>query len=142
RSLYKLKQYSRANYLYAYLFDKDPCAKYTSYQSFHPQEEADWKQTLQLAKTTAEKEVLWELFGIYADPVRAIKQIYTLNPKSDHLSLLLVRAVNLAEEQLLLNPGRDDNSFYNEEYAAVTDRENEYRYNYTNYNMDSLSQRS
>jgi hypothetical protein len=102
---YKLKNYSWANYLYAITYDKCNEMKIPSFLSFHPQEEADWDEALQLAKNTREKEALWHLLGIYADPLRAIKQIYALNPKSDLMDLLLVRAVNISEENFI--PGLD-----------------------------------
>jgi hypothetical protein len=97
------KNYSEANYLYAVLFDKCPTMRQTAFLSFHPQEETDWEGSLALAKTQHEKETLWHLLGIYVDPLRAMKQIYTLNPKSDLLNLLLVRAVNIDEEQFIPN---------------------------------------
>ena len=97
------KNFSEANHLYAVLFDKCPSIRQTAFLSFHPQEESDWNGSLTLAKTTREKETLWHLLGIYVDPLRAMKQIYTLNPKSDLLNLLLVRAVNINEEQFIPN---------------------------------------
>lgn len=136
RSLYHLKRYSEANYLYAQLFSNDPCSRYQSFQSFHPQEENDWKGTLALAKTPEEKEMLWQLLGIYADPVRAISAIYALNPQSKRLPLLLVRAVNQAEAIALHNPKRYEDylsEFYMEplipqaeENTGEEDYENEY----------------
>src|SRR5262249_46803924 len=52
---------------------------------------------LSLAKNTREKEVLWQLLGIYANGLEAIEQIYWLNPRSRLLPLLLVREVNIVE---------------------------------------------
>lgn len=95
---FRLKQYAPANYLYASVFSAFPPLKRVAYLSFHPQEEADWAQTLALAKTAGEKAQLWQLFGIYHDVPRAIREIHALDPKAPELPLLLVRAVNLAEE--------------------------------------------
>ena len=106
---YKEKRYSEANYLYAKVYDNCKELKISSFQSFHPQGEADWNEALQLAKTVREKATLWHLLGIYADPLRAMKEIYAIDPKSDLLDLLLVRAVNIAEENFL--PGQ---YFYSE----------------------------
>jgi len=94
---YKDKKYGRANYLFSRVFDKFPQLKASSYFSFHPMEDADWRQTLSLAKNTREKEVLWQLLGIYANGLEAIEQIYWLNPRSRLLPLLLVREVNIVE---------------------------------------------
>jgi hypothetical protein len=105
-SHYKLNEFSKANYLYSILFDRCDEMKRTCIRSFHPQEEADWNGALALAQNTREKEVLWHLLGLYVDPVRAMKEIYALNPKSDLLDLLLVRAVNINEESFIDQPYR------------------------------------
>jgi hypothetical protein len=105
---YKLKKYSEANYQYAVLYDQCNEMKLPAFLSFHPQEEADWNASLQLAQTPREKAVLWHLLGVYADPLRAMKEIYAIDPKSDLLDLLLVRAVNIEEEQFIPNLYYDD----------------------------------
>ncbi len=102
---FKQKQYSNANYLYSLIYDGYDTMKVTAYFSFHPQEEKDWSQTLALAKTPREKAVLWQLLGINADPLRAMQEIYALDPKSDLLDLLLARAVNEKEEKFIYQPG-------------------------------------
>lgn len=107
-ALYKMQDYSTANYYYSLCFDSSPELKYSSYLSFHPQDEQDWEQSLALAATSREKQVLWHLLGIYADPLRAMKEIYALDPKSDLLDLLLVRAVNQEEVNLSQNSNLSD----------------------------------
>jgi hypothetical protein len=97
---YKMGNYSTANYYYALCYDLCPELKYSSFLSFHPQEEEDWTESLNKATTSRQKQVLWHMLGIYADPLRAMKEIYALDPKSDLLDLLLTRAVNIEEEQL------------------------------------------
>ncbi|HTB32141.1 MAG TPA: hypothetical protein VK808_08955 [Bacteroidia bacterium] len=98
---YKQKEYSDANYLYSLMFDQYDTMRLTAYLSFHPQEEKDWIQTLAMAKSTREKEILWQMLGIYNDPERALKEVYALNPKSDLLDVLLARAVNVEEQDFL-----------------------------------------
>lgn len=100
-SQYKLKKYSEANYLYSLIFENCPPMRKISFFSFHPQEETDWQGALALAKNSHEKEVLWHLLGIYVDPLRAMQEIYKLNPKSNLLDLLIVRAVNINEESFI-----------------------------------------
>ncbi len=102
-SYHKLKEFSKANYLYSIIYDRCNQMKIIAYQSFHPQEEADWEGSLQLAQNTREKTALWHLLGIYADPVRAMKKIYALDPKSDFLDLLLTRAININEENFIIS---------------------------------------
>lgn len=106
RCFYLLKRYAEANQLYAKIFDEFPPLKVVAHQSFHPQEEADWKQTLALC-STSEKIAAWQLAGIYGDPLSAMKAIYALDPQSEKLKLLMVRAVNQSEKYLLDNPVND-----------------------------------
>lgn len=101
---YRLKQYAQANILYARLYDLGEAFKFEAFQSFHPQNETEWNQTLSLAANLREKEVLWHLFGAYVDPLRGMKEIAKLNPSSDLLPLLLVRSVNIAENNIVSNP--------------------------------------
>ncbi len=103
---YKDKKYGKANYLFSVAFDKFLPLKRTAYFSFHPMEEPDWNETLSLAKNAHEREVLWQLLGIYADGMAAIDKIYTMNPKSTLLPLLLVREVNKAERDWSANQNK------------------------------------
>jgi len=98
-SLYKMKKFGESNYLYSLIYDQYPQMQCTAYFGFAPREESDLLQCLQLAKTDREKEVIWQLVGIYADPLRGMKEIYKLDPKSDLLYILLART--LAEESFL-----------------------------------------
>lgn len=100
-ALYRLKRYAEANYQYAVLYDRNPAMKTGAFLSFHPQEEADWKRSLSYARSERERAVLWHLLGIHADPLRAMREIADIDPGSDLLDLLLVRAINIAEESFL-----------------------------------------
>jgi hypothetical protein len=101
---HRLKQYDKANIIYARLYDLGEAFKFEAFQSFHPLNETEWNQTLSLAANLREKEVLWHLFGAYVDPLRGMKEIAKLNPSSDLLPLLLVRSVNIAENNMVINP--------------------------------------
>ncbi len=100
-ALYKLKNFAKANYLYSLIYDHYPQRKKDAVWSFHPQENKDWETSLLSAKSSREKEVMWHLFGIYADPLLAMKKIYEINPSSDLIDLLLVRSVNAIEKSSL-----------------------------------------
>lgn len=102
---YKLKQYAQSNYLYSKVYDVAPEFKTLAYFSFHPQEEADWQQTLALCKTTEEQITLWQLLGVYFDEERAIEKIFSLNPKSEKLDLLLSRLIN--HQEYIVNEAAD-----------------------------------
>lgn len=108
-SLYKQQEYSEANYIYALMFSRMPAARVSAHWSFHPQEEADWNESLALAKTGEEKCALWLLFGITADAERALKEIYDINPSFAPARMLATRAVNYVEAT-----SGDGNRFYYE----------------------------
>ena len=103
---YKDKKFGKANYLFSLVYDKFQPLKYTSYRSFHPMEDADWRETLSLARNVREREVLWQLLGIYADGLEAMEAIHAMNPRSDLLPLLLVREVNSVESRWTANEYR------------------------------------
>lgn len=94
---YLRADYSQANYLYSKGYDYALNFKIPSQWSFRPQEEKDWEATLALAKTTDEKITLWHLLGTTKDELRAIGEIYKLNPASEKLDLLLSRLINKRE---------------------------------------------
>ncbi|HEX6429880.1 MAG TPA: hypothetical protein VF008_19435, partial [Niastella sp.] len=97
---YKLKNYSKANYYYSKVYDGCTTLKTVAHFSFHPQEETDWKTTLAMCANNDEKATLWQMLGIfYSDEKRAIQEIYSLNPRSEKLDLLLTRAVNIQEQK-------------------------------------------
>jgi hypothetical protein len=94
---YQAKRYAQANCFYSIMFDRYQPLRLAAAWSFHPQEESDWQESLRLAKSDREKAVLWQLLGIGADGLRAMREIYALDPHSDLLPLLLVREVTHAE---------------------------------------------
>ena len=95
---YATGKFSIANYYYSLIYDGSSPLKMVAHSSFHPQEESDWKQTLELCRNNEERITLWQLLGIsYADEVRSMKEIYKLSPHSSKLDLLLTRFVNKQE---------------------------------------------
>lgn len=97
---YQAGNFSRSNYLNSIVFDKCPSLRTVAAYDFHPQNQTDWNQSLNLAQNNNEKAALWALLGYYVDEIRAIDEIYKLNPKSEHLNYLLTRAVNKEEKKL------------------------------------------
>jgi len=110
---YKNKKFGKADYLFSLVFDRFPALKQSAYSSFHPMEDGDWNETLALAKNPHERQVLWQLLGIYADGMAAIDKIYAMDPKSNLLPLLVVREVNIAEEGWRANMDRRTNGVGN-----------------------------
>lgn len=105
-SHYRLKNYVQSNYLYSLIFHNYEPSQKSAYLSFHPLQNNEWNQCVDLAKNTTEKEVLWQLFGLYNDDVLAMKEMIKLNPNSELVDLLLVRAVNVEEENMVSNKPR------------------------------------
>lgn len=101
--LYKLHRHAESNFIYARIYDEYEPHRIDAFTSFHPLEEADWNALMAMAKTTREKCLLWHLFGVYADPLKGMREIIAIDPTSNLVDLLLVRSVNLAEVRLLKN---------------------------------------
>jgi hypothetical protein len=99
-ALYGLKRYAEANYMFSLIYDNCEAMRLSAYFGFKPVEESDWAESLKLAKNKREQAVLWHLLGIYKDPLRAMKEIYVLDTKSDLLDVLVSRYINLAEEEM------------------------------------------
>jgi hypothetical protein len=66
-------------------------------QDFQPMEDADWRETLKLARDAREKAQLWRLVGVKQDGIVAAREIVKLDPKSSLIALLLVRELARAE---------------------------------------------
>lgn len=89
--------YALSNYLYSQGYNYSLEMKIPSKWSFHPQEEADWKNTLALARNKEEQITLWHMLGMEYDPARAIKEITALDPAAEKAELLLSRLINIRE---------------------------------------------
>lgn len=97
---YYQKHYAKSNFLYSQVFDKCPKMRAVSAYCFRPKNQKDWKEALNLAKTNEEKAALWAIQGYYGDEEKAIVEIYTLQPKSEHLDFLLTRLINNQEVKM------------------------------------------
>jgi len=64
---------------------------------FSPKDEADWKEALRLAKTTADKVALWRVVGIRKDGLVGAREVLALDPKSPFAALLIVRELTKIE---------------------------------------------
>lgn len=97
---YKLNNFPKGSYYYSKVYDGCDALKTVAHWSFGLKEENEWKATLALCANNDEKATLWQMLGIfYTDEKRAIQEIYSLNPRSEKLNLLLTRAVNKQEQK-------------------------------------------
>lgn len=98
-SFYKQRKFAESNYIYSQIFAMYEPLKKSAYLSFHPQQPDELKECLALAKSTKEKEIIWQLQGLNTNQVLAMKEILKLDPKSEAVDVLLVRAINIEEEK-------------------------------------------
>lgn len=88
----------RGNYYFSLVYNFSDDLKTVAHWSFHPQQEKDWQATLAFCKNNDEKATLWQMLGVYYnDEIRSMYEIQKIDPASEKLELLLVRAVNKYE---------------------------------------------
>jgi len=64
---------------------------------FQPQEDADWRATLQQAGDPQTRALLWRMVGLKFDGLAAAQEIFKLEPTSKLLALLIVRELTRSE---------------------------------------------
>ncbi|MEC4048003.1 hypothetical protein OX284_001065 [Flavobacterium sp. SUN046] len=106
---YRAKNFAISNYQFSVVFDQCKALQIVAAYNFHPQEEKDWNESLAMANKSSEKAALWAIQGYYNDEVKAIQNIYQLQPNSPHLEFLLSRLVN--KEEVLNNQLTEGKSF-------------------------------
>ena len=82
---------ARANLELARIAADDLALAGAAMRDFKPMEDADWKKSLALAQTTRDKTALWRMVGIKTDALTGVREILKLDPKSNLVSLLIVR---------------------------------------------------
>ncbi len=92
-----------AAYIYSKIFHNTPSKRATAYQSFTIKTDAEWEACLRLCQSDEERATLYALRA--NDPnslaVEDMEAIYHINPKNEHLALLLVREIQKLEKDLL-----------------------------------------
>ena len=88
---------ARANLELARIHAGAPALAGVAAQDFQPMEEADWRESLRLARGVHEQAQLWRLVGITQDGLVAAQEIAALDPRSNLLGLLVVRELARAE---------------------------------------------
>jgi len=89
---------------------------------FKPSEDADFKESLKLAKTIREKTELWQMVGITKDGIVASEEILRIDPKSNLVGLLLVRELEKAESrgaELWSTPEPKEIAAQKKQYAQI-----------------------
>jgi len=130
--LKRIGQVHQANLLYAQLH-RNSWMKNIGQMGFKVQEPNEFQATLRLAKNQQDKITLWKLQGLELDGLSAMKAIYKLDPSAPELNLLLVRAVNMQEEDF------DYHLKYTNKLLYKGERD-EYHYPYPNFDTTQHNQ--
>ncbi len=107
--LYKLKKTAEAEYLFAKIFDNCLSRRTHCAQSFRCNSDSTFDAILSLCKNTEEKTsvIMLRAYKIYYSSdidyidVSSMKQIYSLDPKSKYLELMLQRGLSKMERNIL-----------------------------------------
>jgi len=107
-----LGQNAKANYIFAEIFQNCLSRRIACSQSFGCRNDSVFNATLALCKNADEKATVILLYGYDGDNVNvpSMKKIYSLNPKSDYLELLLERGISQMEREIL--PTYYENAYY------------------------------
>ncbi len=92
-----------ASYLYSKIFHNTPSKRVSAYRSFSIKTDEEWLACLKLCQSDTERATLYALRA--NDPlshgVEEMRAIYEIDPKNEHLELLLVREIQKLEKDLL-----------------------------------------
>jgi hypothetical protein len=98
-----LGQNVEASYLFSLIFENCPSKEHSAFQSFSIKTEEEWKACLLLCKNDHERANLYAIRGNLADAkaVKEMQAIYDLDPKNEHLEVLLLKEMKKLEKNLL-----------------------------------------
>jgi len=102
-ALQKLGQQAMSAYLFAVVFEKSNAKRVSSFLSCKVYSDEDWKKAIAMCKTNKEKSTLFFIRGIHPQNLvlPEMMAIYTFEPNSDYLDMLLVREINKIEMTLM-----------------------------------------
>ena len=96
-AFYAKKDYVNSNLYFAEVAQLDPTKLMPASKDFKILSDSDFTKMLNQAKNNDIKCMLWTLVGYKKDLDKALREVYALNPKSENLNMLLVRAINIDE---------------------------------------------
>ncbi len=104
--LKRLGRNVEASYLFSRVFKNCPSKREQVFRSFHIENDAQWKECLLMCGSDEERATLYALrsTGRHARIEEEMQHIYRLDPRSEHLTPLLVKEITSLEEMFL---GRD-----------------------------------
>lgn len=95
-----IKNYEKANVLFAQVFQSCKPLMASSLFDYHPLDAVSFKNSLSQANNQETKEVLYALQGYYTNEFSALQDLYKMNPHSPHIDFLLSRWVNINEQSM------------------------------------------
>ncbi|MCB0552337.1 MAG: hypothetical protein KDD02_02205 [Phaeodactylibacter sp.] len=119
-ALQALGRNAEAAYLFSRIFENCPSKRETAYRSFRIKNDEEWKQCLVLCQSDRERAVLYAIRANMPDSKLLVemKNIYTLDPTSPFLELLLIQEMKKLERQLL-GLGFNDKRARNKAYYNI-----------------------
>ena len=102
-ALKSLGKRAEAAYLFAVVFRFCPSKRRQAFESFDIKTEVEWKQCLNFCRDDRERAALYAIRASY-DKAKALddmKSIYQLDPKHEHLEMLMMRETLRLEKTLL-----------------------------------------
>lgn len=116
-ALQALGRNAEAAYLFSRVFEHCPGKRETAYRSFRIKNDEEWKQCLLLCQSDHERAVLYAIRANMPDSrlLVEMKNIYSLDPTSPFLGLLLIQEMKKLERELL-GLGFNDKRALNKRY--------------------------
>ncbi len=113
-AMMNIGEYPQANYIFSRIFDECPSKKVSAYLSIDFYNDDIWQSTLDLCKNDNEKSTLYFIRSLDKNSkiIEEIQSVYALEPNSDKLPIMLVRAINQLEYNLLSITPKNNLLFY------------------------------
>ena len=110
-ALKALGKRAEAAYLFAVVFRYCPSKRRQAFESFDIKTDLEWRQCLNLCRDDRERGALYAIRASYdkAKAFEDMKELYRLDPKNEHLEMLLIRETLRLEKVLLGSSFRKQN---------------------------------
>ncbi len=107
-ALHALGRRSEAAYLFAVVFRYCPSKRKQAFESFDIKSDIEWQECLNLCKNGQERAALYAIRASYnnARALEDMNELYKLDPKNEHLDMLLIRETLRLEKIVFSNDFR------------------------------------
>jgi hypothetical protein len=107
-ALHALGRRSEAAYLFAVVFRYCPSKRRQAFESFDIKTDVEWQECLTFCKNPQERAALYAIRASYnnARALEDMYELYKLDPKNEHLDMLLIRETLRLEKIVLSNDFR------------------------------------